>query len=141
MLQPTRTPSGKILYTATAHRLRFHAQMDRNCSWWNPTSVGFSDTYLLQHEQIHFALFELEARALNASAPAISARLNATSDDPEKAAAVARHQLEGQLQTALDDVLARSRKFDEDTSMGHYPEKQQQWWERVSSELSERAAR
>ena len=46
----------------TPRDLRFRAQMDRKCSWWNPKDLGFPQEYILEHEQIHFALCELGAR-------------------------------------------------------------------------------
>lgn len=135
-LEPTRSRNGGVRYRATLHQLGFVAQMDRNCSWWNPNDVGLSASYLLQHEQIHFALFELEARALNASVSEIAAQIDATSDSPEAAAQAAQEQLERQVQKGLNAVLERSREFDEDTSMGHHPEQQGRWWQLVESELS-----
>jgi hypothetical protein len=135
-IQPVRSPDGEIIYQATPHHIRFLSQMDRNCSWWNPKDVGVSREYTLEHEQIHFALFELEARRLNASIPEIEAHLQATAASPEAAAQIVQQQLEGQIQRRMKDILARSREFDEDTSMGHNPEQQKRWWNLVQSELA-----
>ena len=41
-------------------------------AWWNDKIASEQPAYVLEHEQIHFAIFELEARALNARAEAIS---------------------------------------------------------------------
>jgi hypothetical protein len=135
-IQGVRTQDGRTLYRATPHHVRFFAQMDRNCSWWNPKDVGLPTDYILEHEQIHFALFELEARRLAAAAPELSKRLEATAATPEAAAQALQRKFQDQIQQRLSAILARSREFDEDTSMGHEPEQQRRWWRRVQSELA-----
>jgi hypothetical protein len=135
-IQGVPARDGRTLYRARPHRVRFLAQMDRNCSWWNPKDVGLPSAYILEHEQIHFALFELEARRLNAALPELSARLEATAATPEAAAEALQRQFQDQIQQRLSAILARSREFDEDTSMGHEPEEQKRWWRRVQSELA-----
>jgi hypothetical protein len=135
-IQPARSPDGKTIYRARPHHLRFHARMDRRCSWWNPRDVGLPQDYILEHEQIHFALFELEARRLNTSIQSIAARIQATAPSPEEAAQLAWKQLEGHVRERLDEIFARSRRFDQETSMGHNPVQQKRWWKRVQSELA-----
>ena len=48
--------------------LVFEAFLDRDCSWWNDANTALPPGYVLEHEQIHFALFELEARSLTGRA-------------------------------------------------------------------------
>jgi hypothetical protein len=136
MVQPVAAPGREVVYRATPHHLQFFAQMERNCSWWNPHDLGIPKDYILEHEQIHFAIFELEARRLNASVPEIEAHLNATAASPEAVLEIARQHLEEEIQGRMKDIMARSRQFDEDTSMGHKPEQQKRWWELVRSELA-----
>jgi hypothetical protein len=135
-VQSLPSPDGATLYRARFENLRFAAHMDRNCSWWNPKEPGAGPEYVLQHEQIHFAIFELESRRLNDSAAEIEARLQATSADPDVVVRLLQQQLEADLGGRMKDILARSREFDEDTSLGHDPAKQRTWWERVHSELA-----
>jgi hypothetical protein len=137
MTQPVRAPGGKVRYEAWLEGLRFHAQMDRKCSWWNPKNVGVPAEYVLEHEQIHFALFELETRRLNASATELEADLRVRADSPEAAVRVIEQRLTERIEGRMKDILARSRHFDEDTSMGHAPERQRRWWDLVQSELAE----
>ena len=134
--QPFRASGGATHYRATFQHLRFYAQMDRSCSWWNPKDRAVSAEYILEHEQVHFAIFELESRRLNASARQIEARLHATAADPDAAVQLLHQQLEAHLQARIEDILERSREFDEDTSMGHDPEAQRRWWNLVHSELA-----
>jgi hypothetical protein len=131
------TASAGVSYRAVAHHLRFRAQMDRNCSWWNPRDLGVPQEYILEHEQIHFALFELEARRLNASVPEIIAQLEAGAPTAEQAAALVQRNLEEVIGKRMREILKRSRAFDEDTSMGFQPERQKTWLRRVQSELAE----
>jgi hypothetical protein len=136
MTQPVRSGAGQVRYRATPFHLRFVAAMDRKCSWWNPKDLGIPQDYILQHEQIHFAIVELEARRLNASVPELEARLEATAATREAAAHLVQQGLEAEVQKHMEGILARSRAFDEDTSMGHKPEQQKRWWNRVQSELA-----
>lgn len=138
-VDPVRGADGAIRHRATSQRLRFVARMDRGCSWWNPRDVGLPEDYLLEHEQIHFALFELEARRLNRAVPEIEAGLDATAESPEAAGELVRRQLEARISARMQDILERSRAFDEDTSMGHRPEVQRRWWQRVHEALAETA--
>lgn len=123
-------------YEATLGQLQFGAQMDRRCSWWNPKEVGFPQDYILEHEQIHFALCELEARRLNASIVEIEAKLSATASSPTAAGELVQEEISEYLRDRMRTILSRSRDFDEDTSMGHEPDAQKEWWARVHAELA-----
>jgi len=136
MIEPARSPDGQTIYRATPHHIRFQAKMNRKCSWWNPKDVGLQQDYILEHEQIHFALFELEARRLNTSFSEIKAHLHATAATPDAAAQMVQEQLDEELQKRVKGILKRSRQFDEDTSMGHKPKQQKRWWNFVHSELA-----
>jgi hypothetical protein len=48
--------------------------MNRDCSWWNEKAT-MDAAYVLEHEQIHFALTELGARSLSANAAQIAGEL------------------------------------------------------------------
>ncbi len=117
--------------------LGFEAWMDRECSWWNDAHVGHSPEYVLEHEQIHFALFELEARRLNAEAAAMALRLGATGPSQQAVMATYTDSLRRELEVAARRVIERSLEFDEDTSNSHRPDRQRAWRERVSRELGE----
>ena len=92
--------------------------------------------YILEHEQIHFALFELEARRLNAEVDRLNGLLKTTDSTLQGARQGVQSRLEDVLGESLRGVLARSRAFDEATSMGYRPEQQKVWLRRVESELS-----
>lgn len=135
-IQAMPSDDGGIVYRASPRHLRFYAQMDRNCSWWNPRQVGLPADYILEHEQIHFALFELEARRLNEAVPELEEQMHASAESVEAASHKVQQQLIQEIRARLEQILARSRAFDEDTSMGHNPEQQRRWWKRVRAELA-----
>ncbi len=123
-------------YEATLQQLRFHARMDRECSWWNTTQKRLSSTYILQHEQIHFAIVELEARRLNDRASEISRKCKSTARTPEEASQKAQQAMQEQIEGRLAAILDRTREFDEDTSLGYRPERQEAWWIRIQAQLA-----
>lgn len=124
-----------LVYEATPVGLAFSARMDRACSWWNPIQRALPPEYVLEHEQIHFALFEIEARRLDARAGEIAEAAITLGDVPEEAAAASQEAVEDRLREALRAVLERNAAFDEDTSFGYEPERQRAWHERVTREL------
>jgi len=124
------------VYVATVLEARVDARMDRGCSWWNPNDRGLPQAYILQHEQIHFALFELAARKLNAELAALMSRFRATAPTEAEARTQAEREVVGLIRSASAPLLARTRAFDEDTSMGHRPEAQARWWTKIQAELA-----
>jgi hypothetical protein len=122
--------SGKL--TAPLH---FRAQMDRKKSWWNPTLRDVPESYVLQHEQIHFAIAALEAQGLNDRAAALTSSIHAEGDSEGEVKSAIQEKLDAIIRGALDRLIERNGKFDEDTSARYVPKKQDEWWRRVSSEL------
>ncbi len=127
---------GGSRFRASARKVGFRALMDRGCSWWNDDQELIPEPYVLEHEQIHFALFELAARRLDAEAPTIESSATATRASQEAAIRAVRERLQGELSAALQAALERNRRFDEDTSMGLRPDQQEKWLRRVRDELA-----
>lgn len=125
-----------VTYTGRFQVLAFQALMDRNCSWWNPQSSGLPQSYVLQHEQIHFALVELEARRLNAEAPSIVREFVVQGSSEEEVKASVDAKLQQIMQQAIENILEVNTSFDEDTSAKYAPAVQQQWYERVQADLT-----
>jgi hypothetical protein len=135
-VKQVRSNSGDVVYQVVPHHIRFEARMDRNCSWWNPEDLGVPEDYILEHEQIHFALFELEARRLNADIDDIKGRIAVTVRKLEDAQPLAQRELEQYIQQRMGAILARSHQFDEETSLGYKPVQQKKWWNLVNRELA-----
>ncbi len=138
VLHTPDAPPGEA-YRASLDGLAFEAFVDPACSWWNPEPLGLPDGYVLEHEQIHFALFELTARRLNARLPEILATSSATGASGEEAAERSRDRVIAVLADAMKDAMQEHARFDEDTSFGYAPEKQATWRTRVEQELASRS--
>lgn len=138
-VQGVTPPGGETRYFAKVKRLRFRALMDRSCSWWNDKVASFAPAYVLEHEQIHFALYELGARKLNERVEDIVKDVENEGSSVEAVQAHAEDAINGALEDAVGDILDRNREFDEDTSLGYQPARQKEWLARVTEELAETA--
>ena len=127
----------RSLVRAQVEDLGFMAFMDRGCSWWNPGPLSLPDEYILQHEQIHFALVEIAARNLNDRAPELTALVDTVSTSRQSALEQIQQQIDREMQRVLDEVLARSSDFDRDTSSTYRPDRQLWWWQTVTRELNQ----
>ena len=134
------SPTSEKRHWVEVKKLEFMALMDRHCSWWNEKAAARAPSYVLQHEQIHFALYELGARKLNASVDAIKRDMKAEGDSQEEVQAHAQQALNDALVKATEELLARNRDFDQDTSLGYRPDRQRAWLQRVTQELTETQA-
>jgi hypothetical protein len=134
-IEVQRLPTGEG-WRAAPTQLGFRAVMDPECSWWNTEQTRLPTEYVLEHEQIHFALFEIEARRLDARSAELTRAATLTASSSEEALRRSRETLEAVLARGLEATLRRNREFDEDTSMGFRPERQELWLERVRSELA-----
>jgi hypothetical protein len=109
-----------------------HAEMDRDCSWWNAANETLPSEYVLQHEQIHFGLTELRARLASGGLASIAGR-GAT---PQAAADDAQRQYDALVEQASQALLEQSRQFDEETSGRYAPRRQAEWMAYVEAELA-----
>ncbi|MBM4112134.1 MAG: hypothetical protein FJ253_01990 [Phycisphaerae bacterium] len=107
-------------------------------SWVRP---GAANDSLLAHEQIHFDLAHLQARAsIGAIVLALGdTTFTARGPDEASALAAARSKYDREIERltkAQHDALARrNREYDEHTSHGSKPAEQQRWSEMIAREL------
>lgn len=134
------TPSSEKRHWVEVKKLEFMALMDRRCSWWNERAAARAPAYVLEHEQIHFALYELGARKLNAEVEALKREMTTEGKSQAEVQAHAQKALNAALQKATDELLDRNRDFDRDTSLGYRPDRQRAWLREVTQELSETRA-
>jgi hypothetical protein len=134
------TPASEKHHWVEVKNLEFMALMDRHCSWWNERAAARQPAYVLQHEQIHFALYELGARKLNASVEAIKHEMSAEGSSQQEVQDHAQQALNEALQKATEELLERNRDFDQDTSLGYRPDRQRAWLQKVTAELAETQA-
>lgn len=122
------------LYKAYLQELSFKSLMFPTRSWWNPGLSPEKTPYVLQHEQIHFALMEIAARELNKKlslsfGQAISGTERSTVERRLRAA------VEKEIAACKTDILKEHTAFDEETSLYHDPKRQQQWYDDCQNKL------
>jgi hypothetical protein len=130
------TGSDSTLFEATARNLRFQAIMDPKTSWWREDLDSVSTAYVLEHEQIHFAIFELEARRLNARLTEIATRIRSVGPTIDDARRMASARLEEERRASNQEVNLRQSQFERETANGKLRDRQQEWWYRIQAELA-----
>jgi hypothetical protein len=134
----TQQPNGSMHYSGKiTELLHFRAEMDRKRSWWNPTLKDVPESYVLEHEQTHFAIAAAEAHKLNLRAAELTAEMHATGDSQEEVRDAIQKKLDDVIRGALEDLMEQNGKFDEDTSARYEPKKQRAWFLRVSAEIGQ----
>lgn len=128
---------GKTFYAGSLPQVRFEAVFVPGCSWWNPEVKQKRKAYILQHEQIHFALAELAARRLTSEAREELRDYLAVNSSYR----AVREELSQKLQDLAHDGMEASFEehtdFDEDTSLHYDPRAQRRWLEEVEERLAE----
>lgn len=128
---------GKLFYVGSLPRIRFEAVFVPACSWWNPKVSGNRKAYVLQHEQIHFALTELAARRLTRDAREELQAYLSIHDSYRAVREELGTKLRDMAHAAMESSFAEHTDFDEETSLYHDPRAQQWWLEEVTERLAE----
>lgn len=131
--ESVRTDDGPR-YRARISELRFAAMFSRSCSWWN-LEHSVSPAYVLAHEQIHFAIFEVAARKLNKAAPGLVASLDFELESPEAIVNAVQQRVQAELSRAMAEVGKQNLQFDQATSFGFRPQAQDDWNLRLEGDL------
>jgi hypothetical protein len=124
----TRSDGARVARVERAH---FHAEMDRGCSWWNDAARR-DPTYILEHEQIHFALTEIQARRLTEQLRALEVVVR----DPRRASARIQREYDRLARESSEALVRESTRFDEETSFRFAPDAQRRWLRYVEQELA-----
>ena len=128
---------GQRYFFGRIERLAFEAVMLPDRSWWNPKIPASMRGYVLQHEQIHFALMELAARQLTIDTQKWASDVLVIEPTPQEVRAELAREIKDRINAAMEANLKRQAEFDEDTSLFFNP-KWQQWWSRkVEDELKQ----
>ncbi|MGD9173144.1 MAG: hypothetical protein PVF29_03225 [Desulfobacterales bacterium] len=125
----------QIHYFGSIKYIVFEAVMDPECSWLNPQLSGEKLEYVLEHEQIHFALMEIAARKLTREARTEAKNFLAIQPTYKETREEISIKIREMLQTANQAVLKEHTSFDEDTSLYFDPEGQQWWIDWVNDQL------
>jgi hypothetical protein len=123
------------LYSGRLENFRFEAVMIPVNSWWKPDLALGRRQYVLQHEQIHFALMELTARRLTERAvreKGIFTVINTTHQEVRKELVDKVNVL---IKSTRKEIFEEHSAFDRDTSQVFNPLLQNWWFEKVTSQL------
>ena len=104
-------------------------------SWWNPHLRKGREGYVLQHEQIHFALMEIAARKLTVQMVKEKNNLMVVAPSFEAVKIRLMEKINELIAESRTNVLEEHTSFDEATSMHYNPKDQKRWWKRVTTEL------
>lgn len=140
-IEERREPGAAPTFSGGFDKLGFVAHMDRNCSWWNPNNEAESEAYVLQHEQIHFALTEIHARRQTLTAETVIREFRVNTSTLDDAKLEIKDELSRLVDRAMEELLELNEEFDEQTSAVRDPVVQQQWFDRVERDLAELRAR
>ena len=130
---------GQMNYLGSINHLAFAAVMIPQHSWWNPNMNPARKAYVLQHEQIHFALTELAARQLTRDSQEWASKLLVVKQTPEQVQSEIFEQIQEKIKTALEANQKQHLEFDNDTSLSYNPSWQSWWFEKVEKELGRTA--
>jgi len=122
------------LYKAYLQELAFKAVMVPTRSWWNPQLAPEKTAYVLQHEQIHFALMEIAALDLNKKlSNAVGETVSGT--DRKSVERLLMAAVNKKITASQKEILKEHTSFDEETSLYYDPQRQQEWYDNSLKEL------
>lgn len=127
--------NGVPLYFADIDNLAFEAVFIPENSWWNPNIPAAKKGYVLQHEQIHFALLEITAQKITKEKSHYRKGLPIVGNTAMEAQRLAIVWIQDIINSYNEEILKQHTTFDQDTSLYYSPKIQQRWWTQVNKEL------
>lgn len=128
--------AGSDMVLGSVQQIAFEAVLIPGCSWWNPDLAERYTAYVLQHEQIHFAITEVAARRLTAETRENLSGFMVVEYSTEDAKNAIAQKIRSMIKTAVDESLKTHTAFDEETSLFHSPRRQQWWMEKMEAALA-----
>ena len=109
------------MYSARVEQVVFEAVMIPEKSWWNPHLEKGREDYVLQHEQIHFALMEIAARQLTARVARKKPDFTIFYSSYQAAQKTLMERVNDLIAETRTDLLKEHTAFDEEASMHYSP--------------------
>lgn len=131
-----KAKSGSKRFLVHAEDVSFEALMIPAGSWWNPAVPRDLYTYILQHEQVHFALMEIKVRELNRIIKEQRGQFVVYTGDPDGAKQRMFKIIDEMLNRANEEMLREHTAFDEETSGRVDPSRQDRWFADVTTRLA-----
>ncbi len=125
----------QTVYHVGIESLAFGALMDPASSWWSHKIPKRKISYVLQHEQIHFALMEIAARQMTWEVKKDSSQFSSFGSSRQEALELLKNSISKYIRENLEKAMIVHTEFDEETSLYHDPRAQQQWYEKVNRQL------
>ncbi len=144
IIRPKKTSTSTVTATQTLDRIVYHGSMESlafealmipEFSWCNPKIAPEKMDYVLQHEQIHFALMEIKAREMTREVERDSSFFSVFGSSSQEVQKLLGNKVTEYINRNIDSVVAEHTVFDEETSLYHDPEVQQQWYAEVTEKL------
>lgn len=130
-----RSAFDQIVYCGVVEKLVLEAVFLSNHSWWNPAVPADKRGYVLQHEQIHFALMEIFAREMTRQleeAPVEVVVYGSSEDEVQQQ--LAEH-IGSLIESKNEEIVQQHTAFDIETSGKYAPVVQQRWQKKVRQRL------
>ena len=127
--------AGTVQYFGSIEHIGFEAVLIPECSWWNPRMPANMHAYVLQHEQIHFAISELAARRATRKARSLARTYLAIGATRQEVLSELQAEVKSLLKEAIRESLKEHTAFDEDASMSPNPRLQRWWYDDVTARL------
>lgn len=127
----------KIVYWGEFSSLEFEASMLPKYSWWNPRVSKQKTAYVLQHEQIHFALMEIAARRMNREVQQDASLFTVFGASFAEVEELMGQKVAEYIHQIIKGTMAQHTEFDKETSLFHDPVAQQRWYSEVERVLRE----
>jgi hypothetical protein len=124
-------------WVGTVDELTWEALMNPKSSWWNPKKrKGKDAAKILEHEQGHCDIAELEARHENERKTETAQRVSATARTQEEVIAKVEERLHIESTRVYDNMMAWSSKYELETKNGTDKNRQKEWQQRIQEWLA-----
>ncbi len=127
----------QVVYHGGIELLSFEALLIPEASWWSPKISPEKTAYVLQHEQIHFALMEAAARRMTREVKEDTSLFTCFGTSRQEVIELLENKISEYMKKNLDEAVAKHTVFDTETSLYHDPKAQQRWYEKVMEQLEE----
>lgn len=130
--------SGNDFYIGSIEKIDYEAVFKPSCSWWNQQIPRQREPYVLEHEQIHFALLELAARQLSQTSEQKFSSYIAIGNSVDEVKGQLLEKVQEIGQGVMRANLKVQTSFDEATSLYYDPASQKEWYADVMERLKEK---
>ncbi len=127
---------GGSRYEVVVSEIEYMAIFSREKSWWG-YERGRAPDWVLPHEQVHFDLVEIAARALTRDAHVMMDMHLGVGASPTEAFSALGDLWDEVVRDAIEDLIARQGEYDRETDYGRLTGPQRMWSARAARELAD----